>query len=221
VVQLQELRPIAGAGLAIARAGMNLAGRLVETTGSGSGSGSGSGGSGSGGVAGALAGRADGASGRGLLAELLDRALVQSTDDAARFLREAMVALLVPDEARIIAGLAGRGWSPVVHIESRRDGELHLGLQNASLIGRQAGVALVGQTPRYVGRLLGLGLVALTAAREDRSEEYEVLLAEPDVLDAVRRAGHGPLGARVRRHGVVLSELGAQVWATHQAETPG
>jgi len=209
VVELRELRPIAGAGLAIVRAGAQLAGRLAETTAAG-------------GVAGVLAaGRADGASARGLLAELLDRALVQSTDDAARSLREALVSSLVPDEARIIAGLAGRGWSPVVHVESRRDDELHLGLRNASLIGRQAGVALVAQTPRYVGRLLHAGLVDLTAARGDRDEEYEVLLAEPDVLDAVRRAGHGPLGARIRRHGVVLSRLGADVWAAHQAESPG
>jgi hypothetical protein len=208
-VELRELRPIVGAGLAIARAGAQLAGRLAESTAWG-------------GVPEALgSGPADGGASGGPFGELLDRALVQSTEDAARSLREALISSLVPDEARIIAGLAGRGWSPVAHVESRREDESHLGLRNASLIGRQAGVALVAQTPRYVGRLLHAGLVDLTPARADHDEEYEVLLAEPDVLDAVRRAGHGPLGARVRRHGVVLSELGAQVWATHQAETPG
>lgn len=151
------------------------------------------------------------------LAALLDRALVQSARDAQDALLDALLRPLVPDEARIVATLAAREWSPVVHVEARRDGEEHLSLRNASLVGRQAGVALVRRTPLYVTRLLASGLVAATPERPDRSEEYEVLLAEPDVLGAIRRAGRGPVGPRIRRAGIALSDLGQELWASRQA----
>lgn len=50
-----------------------------------------------------------------------------------------------------------------------------------------------------------------------RGEEYEVLLAEPDVLDAIRRAGRGPVGPRIRRGGVELSDLGKDLWSARPA----
>ncbi|KRB80376.1 hypothetical protein ASE01_02550 [Nocardioides sp. Root190] len=156
-----------------------------------------------------------------LLGELLEASLVQSSREAEDVLIAKLVDTLVPDEARIIAALATREWTPMVHVEARRDGEEHLGLRNASLIGRQAGVALVRRTPTYVGRLLTVGLVAATPERDDRSEEYEVLLAEPDVLDAIRRAGRGPVGPRIRRGGLVLSDLGTQLWAARRASGAG
>lgn len=155
------------------------------------------------------------------LGVLLDVSLVQSSREAEEALLATLVGVLVPDEARIIAALAARTWTPLVHIEPRRDGEDHLGLRNASLIGRQAGVALVRHTPAYVGRLLATGLLEVTPEREDRAEEYEVLLAEPDVLDAIRAAGRGPLGPRVRRGGLVLSGLGRRLWAARSAVGPG
>ncbi|MFW6868173.1 hypothetical protein ACOACQ_12345 [Nocardioides sp. CPCC 206347] len=150
------------------------------------------------------------------LGVLLERALSQSSAEAEDSLLDALVRGLVPDEARIIAALAARDWSPLVHVEARRDGEEHLGLRNASLIGRQAGIALVRRTPTYVTRLLDTGLVVATPEREDRGQEYEVLLAEPDVLDAIRAAARGPLGPRIRRGGIELSDLGRELWAARQ-----
>jgi hypothetical protein len=209
VALLEDLRPLAGAGAAIVRAGAVLAARLVDASTAAE-------------VVGALGTRrpeeppVDDPLGR-----LLQRASTQSSADAVRSLHEAAVSALVPDEARIVASLAARGWSPVVHVESRREDELHLGLRNASLIGRQAGVALAARTPLYVTRLLHVGLVDLTAERPGHADEYEVLLAEPHVLDAVRRAGRGPLGARIRRHGIVLSDLGAEIWASREVVGAG
>ncbi|HVK30738.1 MAG TPA: hypothetical protein VM575_20550 [Nocardioides sp.] len=156
-----------------------------------------------------------GASGR-RFGMLLDRALGQSTAQAEDALLDALLSALVPDEARIVAALAAREWSPLVHVEPRRVGEEHLGLRNASLVGRQAGVALVRRTPLYVTRLLDAGLVRATPERAERAEEYEVLLAEPDVLDAIRRAGRGPVGPRIRRGGLALSDLGEQLWSLRQ-----
>jgi len=202
VAVVREIQPLVGAGLAVARAGAGLAVRLVDA--------------GNARVGPSTTAHHD----RSGLAALLDRALTQSTGDAHRALRDSVIEGLVPDEARIIAGLASREWSAVVHVEARRDEDVQLDLRNASLIGRQSGVALVTRTPFYVGRLLSRGLVELTPEHPDRDEDYEVLLAEPDVLDAVRRAGRGPLGARIRRHGLVLSALGNDVWAAGTLEPP-
>lgn len=148
---------------------------------------------------------------------LLERALAQSTGEAEEVLLESLVRGMVPDEARIVAALAAREWSPLVHVEARRDGEEHLDLRNASLIGRQAGIALVRRTPLHVSRLLASGILTATPERDDRSQEYEVLLAEPDVLDAIRRAGRGPLGPRIRRGGIELSDLGRDLWTARRA----
>jgi hypothetical protein len=202
VAVVREIQPLVGAGLAVARASAELAVRLVDA----------------GSWHSTSPARSQDAR-RGLGA-LLERALTQSTGDAQRALRESVTQGLVPDEARIIAGLAAREWSAAVHVEARRDEDLHLGLRNASLIGRQSGVGLVTRTPFYVGRLLSRGLVELTPEHPDRKEDYEVLLAEPDVLDAVRQAGRGPLGARIRRYGLVLSALGNDVWAAGTLEPP-
>ena len=152
------------------------------------------------------------------LAELLNRGGVQSTADATSALLERLAADLVPDEARIVSALAARGWSPLVHVEARRLEDAHLGLRNASLIGRQAGVALVRRTPLYVARLLASGLVTLTPPRDGFADDYEVLLADPDVLDAVRAASRGPLGARVVRQSLELSDLGQELWACRRPE---
>lgn len=151
--------------------------------------------------------------------ELLERGALQSSADAESALFAHLVRGLVPDEARIIAALGSRGWSPLVHIEPRRPEDGHLALRNASLIGRQGGVTLVRRTPWYVARLLDTGLVSVTPARDDHPEDYEILLADPDVLDAIRAASRGPLGARVNRQGLALSGMGAQLWSAHRAET--
>ena len=154
-----------------------------------------------------------------LLTALLERGGEQSKADGESALLAALASDLVPDEARIIAALAVRDWSPLVHVEARRPDDVHLGLRNASLIGRQAGVALVRRTPLYVDRLMAAGLVVATPARDDAAEDYEVLLADPDVLDAIRAAGRGPLGARVVRQGLALSEIGAELWSCRRSES--
>ncbi len=61
-------------------------------------------------------------------------------------------------------------------------------LENASLIGRTANVALPQMVPQYVSHLLSLGLVE--AGPEDPpslATEYEVLMAETSVLAAIKK----------------------------------
>lgn len=148
---------------------------------------------------------------------LQERALQQSSRDAEESLALAILRLLVPDEARLLVALDHVGWAPAVDV-SGRDG--NAGVTGASLLGRQAGAALVDRTPVYLARLTSFGLVEAVDERPGREQEYEILLAEPVVLRALRsgrRAGRGP---RVRRYAVDLTELGRMVLRVGAAGTP-
>lgn len=145
---------------------------------------------------------------------LLDRALDQSTAGSQVELYHRLLDQLVADEARIIGALSEGEASPLVNIHtwtrSRTPGQAVL--ENACLIGRTANVALPGMVPQYVGHLLSLGLVETGPEDPSQKAEYEVLLAEPIVLRAIKSASRGPLAARVERLTLSLSGLGRGLW---------
>ncbi len=92
---------------------------------------------------------------------LLDRALDQSTSSSQLELFNHILDQLVADEARIISALSDGSASPLVtvHEWTRRRVQGRAVLENASLIGRTANVALPAMVPTYVSHLLSLGLV--------------------------------------------------------------
>ncbi|HJQ05443.1 MAG TPA: hypothetical protein VJ872_08365 [Nocardioides sp.] len=145
-----------------------------------------------------------------VLDALLQRALLQTSRDAEDTLATAILLQLVPDEARMLTALARSGWTPAVDV-TPRGGRAEGTLVGASLLGRQAGVALLEHTPAYLSRLRGHGLVRATDEREGHEQEYEILLAEPAVLRAVKAGKHAGRGPVVRRYGVELSPLGRLV----------
>jgi hypothetical protein len=130
---------------------------------------------------------------------------------------------LVPDEARILQLLGNKAPSqpaaPVVHIlcltGTGIPGEPLL--ENASTVGRAAGVSLPQLTPYYVGRLLELGLVEVGPEDDRLVDDYRALLADPAVLAAMSRARDAGATPRVIRHTLALSLLGHQLCA--DAET--
>ena len=85
-------------------------------------------------------------------------------------------------------------------------------LENASLIGRTANVALPSMVPTYVSHLLSLGLVEIGPEDPDMKDDYEVLMAETAVLDAIKNASRGPLTAKVDKFTLTLSNLGKSLW---------
>jgi hypothetical protein len=86
-------------------------------------------------------------------------------------------------------------------------------LENASLIGRSANVALPAMVPSYVSHLLALGLVEVGPEDPDLKDDYEVLMAETSVLQAIKSASRGPLAAKVDKLTLTLSGLGQALWA--------
>jgi len=150
---------------------------------------------------------------------LLHRAVQQSTAEGRTELFHKILDQLVPDEARILGALADGSSSPLVNIyaRTRSGGDGSAVLANASLIGRTAHLALPRLTDTYVTHLMVLRLVEIGPEDESKAADYEILMAEIFVLDALKKASWGPLPARVERQTLRLSELGRSLWAAAQA----
>jgi hypothetical protein len=144
---------------------------------------------------------------------LLTRSMHDTPSDSRRTLHEVLVAELVPDEARILSALSDGSSYPLVHIAAPGVGrDQKLVLENASSVGRAAGVALPDRVHVYVSHLRRLGLVE--AGPEDHSlkDEYDILLTEPNLRATIAAIGKGPRGARIIRRTVRMSDLGRELW---------
>lgn len=148
------------------------------------------------------------------MSQLLDRALDQNTTGSQTELYHHLLDQLVADEARIVGALSDGSVSPLVNVYDRSRKAV---LENASLIGRTANVALMTMTPQYVGHLLALRLVVISPEDPALKTEYEVLMAETMVLNAIKAATKGPLPAKVDKFTLRLSELGRSLWAAASA----
>ncbi|MEW5810395.1 MAG: hypothetical protein AB1925_13165 [Actinomycetota bacterium] len=149
-----------------------------------------------------------------VLQSLLDRAIYNSPEDSRRELYTKLLDALLPDEARIIAALADGTVYPLVHIaEPIAGGNSAPVLENASTVGRAAGLSLPNRTPLYLTRLVRLGLISFGAeGPESMNEEYEMLLTDDAVTVAQAKARRGPIGAKVIRRTVRISALGQELW---------
>lgn len=159
----------------------------------------------------------------GKMTRLLDRALDQNTRGSQAELYHHLLDQLVADEARILGALSDGSSSPMVNVYSWLSPRVpgRAVLENASLIGRTANVALPQMVPQYVSHLLSLGLVEAGSEDPDLATDYEVLMAETAVLAAVKSASRGPLAAKVEKSTLSLSSLGAALWvATTQDDGP-
>jgi hypothetical protein len=152
------------------------------------------------------------------LDHLLQQAVGQSTNGGRIQIYASLVAQLVPDEARMLASLADGRSAAVVHIVPRSGRSGPSLVENFSSIGRRAGVALPQLVATYVTHLLQLGLVELGPEDPELELEYELLMAETIVREALalgKRSGR--LSPRVVRQRLRLSQLGHDLWATSHA----
>jgi hypothetical protein len=135
--------------------------------------------------------------------ELLERALDNSTSSSQMELFHHILDQWVADD-----------WT-------RRRVQGRAVLENASLVGRTANVALPDMVPSYVSHLLSLGLVEVGPEDPDLKDDYEILMAESSVLQAIKTASRGPLAAKVDKFTLSLSGLGHALWAaTMQQDGP-
>lgn len=120
----------------------------------------------------------------------------------ARILNE-----LAPDEARILSLLMRGGPQPSVDV--RTGGPA--GMMNPTLIaaklnmiGSRAGLRRVDQTPAYLTNLQRLGLIWFSSEQLDDPLEYQVVEAQPDVLEAM----HAVRFPKMIRRSIHLTPLG-------------
>jgi hypothetical protein len=151
-----------------------------------------------------------------LMEDLLGRALQSNTDSGHQDFYVSVLRQLVPDEARILAALATGPNSPLVSVYRRGNGEPVL--ENACLIGRTAAVTIPSRTPSYVSHLLRLGVVELGPEDQKAGRDYELLLADRAVREALSEGELGKVPAKVVRRTLRLTSTGRDLWSAAQQE---
>jgi hypothetical protein len=147
------------------------------------------------------------------LSQLLATAVEQSSASSEQAIYRRILSQLVPDEAAMLAALASGGPAALVHVLPRAKRAETQPLENASSLGRRAGVASQRQVPLYLEHLLELGLVEPGPEEPGLELEFEILMAETIVRDAIAAGKSGVAGPRIVRQTVRLSELGQAFWA--------
>ncbi|HET6877022.1 MAG TPA: Abi-alpha family protein [Jatrophihabitans sp.] len=148
--------------------------------------------------------------------ELLERSAAADVRRGRDYLFGTIVSQLVPDEARILAVLAGGRLFAAIDVLSKQVGRstTRTVLANASTVGSAAGVALPDNVPTYLSRLDSLGLLDFSQPIDDLDAQFAELLDDPRVRTARAEAENGKLGsARIVRKSVTLSPLGREFWS--------
>jgi len=119
--------------------------------------------------------------------------------------------VMAPDEARILRLLRERGPQPSVDV--RTGGPLGVGVvatelvaPGLNMIGAEAGCRHLDRVPAYLNNLYRLGLIWFSREQVGDRLRYQVLEAQPDVAEALDRAGRG---ARTVRRSIHLTPFGA------------
>jgi Abortive infection alpha len=119
-----------------------------------------------------------------------------------------ILSQLHPDEARILRLLATEGPQAAVDVRNWRPLGIgsHVVAPGLNMIGQHAGCLMVDRVPVYLSNLFRLGLIWFSRDPVGEIGPYQVLEAQPEVKDALKRAGRG---TTVRRS-VRLTPFGEQ-----------
>lgn len=119
---------------------------------------------------------------------------------------ERILDNLAPDEARILRLLARRG--PQAAVDVRGAKPLNLGSQmvapGLSMIGTEAGCRFLDRVPAYLTNLYRLGLIWFSREPLEDPRDYQVLEAQPQVIEALESVGRG----KTVRRSIHLTPLG-------------
>lgn len=151
---------------------------------------------------------------RGLGGDLLARSTDVHYEEHAHPAFARILGEMAPDEARILRLLAIDGSQPAIDVRSSAP----LGVMSEmvasgfTMIGAQAGCRYVDRVPAYLNNLYRLGLIWFAREPVEDHLRYQVLEAQPDVGEALRKAGRGR-GRTVRRS-IRLTPFGIDFCAT-------
>jgi len=114
---------------------------------------------------------------------------------------------LAPDEARILRLLVLEGPQPAVDVRSGWipvNAASELVSSGISMIGAEAGCRVLEDVPAYLNNLFRLGLIWFSREPVNEPQRYQVLEAQPDVVQAMDEAGRG----RTVRRSIELTPFG-------------
>ncbi len=143
---------------------------------------------------------------RQLGAELLKQAADVYEDDNAHPAYARILTELAPDEARILRVLTVEGPQPLVDVRATNligVGSQLIG-QGLNMVGASAGLRYRDRVPAYLNNLHRLGLIFLSDEPLSDPIAYQVLEAQPDVLDAIKEASR----AKTMHRSIRLSPFG-------------
>lgn len=155
-------------------------------------------------------------------ADLLHRSADVRNDDDTHPAFAHILDELTPDEARMLRFLCAEGPQPSVDVRTNRPfgvgSELVAG--GLSMIGLQAGVRHPDRTQSYLNNLERLGLIWFSRETVEPGR-YQVVEVQPEVVEALKRAGRAP---RTVRRSIHLTPFGDDFCATclpNDAGPPG
>lgn len=124
-------------------------------------------------------------------AELLRRSADVEDDEDVHPAYERILGSITPDEARILRLLATEG--PQAAIDVRTWRPMGIGSElvepGLNMIGAEAGARHVDRVNRYLNNLFRLGLIWFSREQLEHVTSYQVLEAQPETLEALKRAG--------------------------------
>jgi hypothetical protein len=119
---------------------------------------------------------------------------------------ERILGQLAPDEARILRLLAQRGAQPAVDVRAGK--VLGIGSEmvapGLNMIGAEAGCRYLDRVPAYLNNLYRLGLIWFSREPLEDPLDYQVLEAQPDVIEARRAGGR----SKTVRRSILLTPFG-------------
>jgi Abortive infection alpha len=130
-------------------------------------------------------------------AELLRKSSDVHFDDDSHPAYVRILEALAPDEARILRLLATRGPQPAVDVRAGLPLASSLVAPGLTMIGAEAGCRYPDRVQSYLNNLNRLGLVWFSREKLEDPLPYQVLEAQPEVVEALAEAGR--LGRTVRR----------------------
>ncbi len=140
-------------------------------------------------------------------AELLRRSADVNFEEDAHPAYARILDQLAPDEGRILRLLMVEGPQPSVDV---RAGWMPLKMATElvapglNMIGAEAGCRHLDDVPAYLNNLFRLGLIWFSSEPVDDQARYQVLEAQPDVSEAIKRASR----AHTVRRSVELTPFG-------------
>jgi hypothetical protein len=145
-------------------------------------------------------------------ADLLARSADIDYDEPSHPAFEQILDQLAPDEARILRLLCTAGAQPSVDVRESKP----LGIASQmvapglSMVGTQSGCRYGERVPAYLNNLYRLGLIWFSREPLEDPLRYQVLEAQPEVIDALQSAGRG----KTVRRSIRLTPFGEDFCAT-------